>query len=1286
MVTRPEDLVVEVFHYWDNGDPYRDINEPVGWSVGSGFVIGSGFVLTAGHNVGGGKVLVRTRDSKRTATVRLRGDQESADLALLEISGGGNIDGPRFRYGTVDRTVRGFVDSCWAVGFPAFKERVFDQPDAPSRHENRTAHVSGQIPTWENLGHDVLTMGVDHMPAPERGRVAQSEWSGMSGSVVFAGEDIVVGVISEHHRPEGSSSLAVVPITAIGRLPDAPAWWQLLGADPSGLVRLPLPAQRNDGLYVWTDADSRAGRKVVADTGDVELLGAGQPVDVTALRAGQLPNLQLEFRHLGQRFDPWLAPGPSRKAGRERLRILWLVGEPVPERSRALLACLSRAGPQGRAVYDASRDLNRAAETLDRSIFAGGFALPPLISVDLKDDEPASPWRTVETAVTNAGKQFTGPDGRHLRGDDPYPRMIVAGTVEQEAAAAKLLSGLVDITALDRRGIVQQREYALINQIPTADHVYNRGLPITARKLFGRRREIQTFRRDWESEQIRILSVVAYGGTGKSALVNTWLHDMQQRDYGGARRVLAWSFYSQGTKENLVSADLFVSTALSWLGDESPPSLNLWARGLRLAGLIKRHRFLLVLDGLEPLQYPMSASLVGGQLTDDSIRALLEELAKPDWEGLCLITTRVPLTDLGRFQVDRDDPADQGTVDRLDLENLSEDDAADLLEHLIGTEADYRDLRAAVREVDCHALAITLLGNYLRDVHDGDLRGRRNLDRLTVDVREGGHARRIMATYTAWLERNERFAELTILRLIGLFDRPADPDAMKALLADAQMRTFTGELEQGSEAWNDAVGALRAMGLLNREFPDQPGTLDAHPLVREHFRYELRREHPDWWLQGNRTLFGFYQTQAPPQPETSKQMNGLYAAVTHGCAAELHQQVFDEVLLPRVWRDRRINFSTRRLCMTGSDLVALSNYFYPQQWTQLRTPSLSARARVLVLTNAGVRLRQLGRLVDARDSFGAVVGEIDSQAAQAEELEDASYAASQYCELLVIAGKLWGGAGESEGALVNGQRAVEFADQGDDAYFKMHARISLAEVHFMLNDLEQANALFEQAMTIDREQRPRPPFLYSQGMYRYGYFLIETGRAETILTGASQDPTWGKNGEDSSLLSEAIRLTILGAAHRALIEAGPRDPAFLWQGEQILDDAISAFQTAGYTDYTVRGLLERAHFYRALRQTAYNAKALADLARAAVEAKRGQMDLLYADVLLQQVACYLDDWAVMSTPERSSSNRNKITDSLNLAADLVTTIGYERRQAMLASLQEAAAKAGALSLPPPAGL
>ena len=92
--------------------------------------------------------------------------------------------------------------------------------------------------------------------------------------------------------------------------------------------------------------------------------------------------------------------------------------------------------------------------------------------------------------------------------------------------------------------------------------------------------------------------------------------------------------------------------------------------------------------------------------------------------------------------------------------------------------------------------------------------------------------------------------------------------------------------------------------------------------------------------------------------------------------------------------------------MTGSDLVALSNYFLPGQWIQLRDFTLSDSARVLVLTNAGVRLRQLGRLVDARQSFSAVMKYINPNTANPEELENAAYAAAQYCELLVIVGKL----------------------------------------------------------------------------------------------------------------------------------------------------------------------------------------------------------------------------------------------------------------------------------------
>src|SRR6266568_3862666 len=46
---------------------------------------------------------------------------------------------------------------------------------------------------------------------------------------------------------------------------------------------------REDGLYVWTAANSQAGLEVREDLGDVEPIEPGQPVDVTALMLGQLP-------------------------------------------------------------------------------------------------------------------------------------------------------------------------------------------------------------------------------------------------------------------------------------------------------------------------------------------------------------------------------------------------------------------------------------------------------------------------------------------------------------------------------------------------------------------------------------------------------------------------------------------------------------------------------------------------------------------------------------------------------------------------------------------------------------------------------------------------------------------------------------------------------------------------------------------------------------------------------------------------------------------------------------
>ena len=93
------------------------------------------------------------------------------------------------------------------------------------------------------------------------------------------------------------------------------------------------------------------------------------------------------------------------------------------------------------------------------------------------------------------------------------------------------------------------------------------GLPETFyERLVGRDAELKRLDEAWSDEKTNILSLVAEGGAGKSALVNEWLTRLQADSYRGADCVLGWSFYSQGSKERATAADEFLNWALDKLG------------------------------------------------------------------------------------------------------------------------------------------------------------------------------------------------------------------------------------------------------------------------------------------------------------------------------------------------------------------------------------------------------------------------------------------------------------------------------------------------------------------------------------------------------------------------------------------------------------------------------------------------------------------------------------------------------------------------------------------------
>jgi hypothetical protein len=97
-----------------------------------------------------------------------------------------------------------------------------------------------------------------------------------------------------------------------------------------------------------------------------------------------------------------------------------------------------------------------------------------------------------------------------------------------------------------------------------------------------------------------------------------------------------------------------------------------------------------------------------------------------------------------------------------------------------------------------------------------------------------------MESYQAWFREG---AELSVLRMLGLFDRPADENALEALLKPPVIHGLSeSSVDLSPSGLRTILAGLRRAKLLAGEDLHNPGQLDTHPLVREHFGEQLRSQ------------------------------------------------------------------------------------------------------------------------------------------------------------------------------------------------------------------------------------------------------------------------------------------------------------------------------------------------------------------------------------------------------------------------------------------------------------
>ncbi len=816
-------------------------------------------------------------------------------------------------------------------------------------------------------------------------------------------------------------------------------------------------------------------------------------------------------------------------------------------------------------------------------------------------------------------------------------------------------------------------------------------------KLIGRESETKLLHEAWSKVQNHvkgrphILTFVALGGEGKTSLVAKWAAELAAQDWPGCDAVFAWSFYSQGTRDQVAaSSDLFLKEALIFFGNDedkvfAASNAGAFEKGQRLASLVRQSRRLLILDGVEPLQYSL-ASPTPGEFKDQGLAALLKELAI-DSHGLCIVTTRYSLSDLKAFKNE--------TVAEIELKRLSREAGVHLLQahgvkgselrNLLLKDSDAKSEKVSefeklVEDVDGHALTLHIMGAFLKKAFHGDIRCR---DRVTFEKAnkeiDKGHAFRAMAAYAKWMEdgSDEARRELAILRLMGLFDRPATSDCVDALIREPAISGLTEPLVGlEEEDWNCSVDSLEFAKLLTvyREASASPYSLDAHPLLREYFASQLRAREPDAWRAAHYRLYKHLCATTPENKKPAlEDLQPLYQAIMHGCAAEEFADAFNEVFEQRILQKQSL-YSVMRLGAVQSDMGAMAGFFSSFSPPKLN-PKVETSAGGFLLKHLGYCLRAAGRLHDAENSLEAA----SNVYREANDLPETVVVLGLLCSTRTLLGNL-------PGALKTAEEQLKLLEPGALWWVKFTALSRLAEISSYIRPYSECIPLFDAAFDTfcpqgeDREKSIKS--FYSMvkdneqarssiigSLSRWGEFCVASGAIEQAIIWAEfVEKLMREEPEFPSELHKGLMSLFVGQAYLAQLEsplfsdAGDesRRAAMIHQARRRVDDALKWLRSGSRMHELPRALFASAKLR--FLEAGYSDfdRAKADLEEAWEIARRGPMKLFLADIHLHRARLF---FRVEKYPWISPQA------DLAAARKLIEECGYRRPKEALAAAE-----------------
>jgi tetratricopeptide (TPR) repeat protein len=574
---------------------------------------------------------------------------------------------------------------------------------------------------------------------------------------------------------------------------------------------------------------------------------------------------------------------------------------------------------------------------------------------------------------------------------------------------------------------------------------------------------------DWyKSQEVRIGALIGWGGVGKSALARKWYDSLESNNIR-PDGIFWWGFYRNANLE------LFLNALLRFIsgGQIDPNTLtSTWEKADRIKEYINQGRFLIILDGLEQMQKGRISGEQFGCMQHRECSEMLKFLADTKVDGLCLITTRYPLTDINSYE--------RTVYQKKDIVRLSDEDGRRLFKK-VGVKGSQEQIDSVITEYDGHALSLTLLSGYLVKDFGGDITKAKDIPAFHSDKEAGGKAHRILLWYAKQLNKEQQ----AFMKIFSLFRKAITEKDFEGVFR-AQMETKINQpLIQMSEfSFKRMVDNLSDRRLISK---DQDNTYSTHPLIKSYFDSIFDAD--DKKLCHKR-IYHYFGENAPDEPETLDQMQPLFEQVYHGCASGLYDEV-----CPKVYRDKirrgEEHFITHNLGAWETDLSLVRTFFPDGDLSKM--PLVNDRnAQSWLLAVAGLALLSTGRPKEAEE---LLIKKTD-MLIEDKDWKNASSGYETLADLQFRTGRL-------ESALTSAKNDLEMAEKAESKQYIIDSKAYIGWVYHLLGKDDQAEKAFSQAEELSIKITGHRDYSIT-GVF-YADFLLSIGKDDDALALSEQN-------------------------------------------------------------------------------------------------------------------------------------------------------------------------------------